>query len=60
MIGKSGEEITKIYLKYYNLFRARDLWQAHYQLFSIISLAASVELNVNKNMMTKKCRIFQN
>ena len=31
-IDKNGEEITKIYLTYYNLFIAQDLSQAHYQI----------------------------
>ena len=34
-IDKNGE---KIYLTYYNLLIAHDLWQAHYQILSIIFL----------------------
>ena len=44
----------KIYLIYYNLLIAQDLWQAHYQILSIIILKEFVELNINMNMKIKK------
>ena len=31
-----GKRLQKIYLIYYNLLMAQDLWQAHYQILSII------------------------
>ena len=33
-----GEEITKIYLTYYNFLIVQGLWQAHYEILSIIFL----------------------
>ena len=51
---KNGEEITKQYLTYYNLMIAQGLWQAHYQILSIIFLKKFIELNVNMDMMVKK------
>ena len=37
----------KIYLTYSSLLRAQDLWQAHYQVLSIIFLKEWIELNEN-------------
>ena len=51
-IDKNEEETTKN-ISYCNLLIAQDLWQAHYQILSIIFLKEFVELNVNKNMMIK-------
>ena len=51
---KNGEEITKQYLTYCNLMIAQGLWQAHYQILSIIFLKKFIELNVNMDMMVKK------
>ena len=34
---------------------ARDLYQAHYQISSIIFLKEFIELNVNSDKMIKKC-----
>ena len=48
---KMEQKLQKIYLTYYNLLIAQDLWQAHYQVFSIIFLEEFIELNVNTNMM---------
>ena len=56
-IDKNGEEITKnIYyilqiIGNYNY----DLCQTHYQILLIIFLKEFIELNVNLNMMIKKC-----
>ena len=52
---KDGEKITKIDLTYYSLLIAQDLWQTHYQILSISCLKEFIELNVNTDMMTKKC-----
>ena len=43
--------IRKAYHTYYNLMIAHDLWQAHYQILSIIFLKEFIELNVNMDMM---------
>ena len=51
-IDKNEKETTKN-ISYCNLLIAQDLWQAHYQILSIIFLKEFVELNVNKNMMIK-------
>ena len=43
----------KIYLTYSSLLRAQDLWQAHYQVLSIIFLKEWIELN-EKTIKNKK------
>ena len=48
---KIEKKLQKIYLTYYNLLIAQDLWQAHYQILSIIFLKVFIELNVNTDMM---------
>ena len=52
-------KLHKIYLTYYNLLIAQDLWRAHYQILSIIFLKESIELNVNKNMMIKNVKLAE-
>ena len=44
------KKLLKIYLTYYSLLIAQDLWQDHYQILSIIFLKEFIELNVNLNM----------
>ena len=46
----------KLYLTYYNLLVAQDLWQAYYQILSITFLREFIELNVNMGMMRKNMR----
>ena len=46
----------KIYLTYYNLLIAQDLWQAHYQILSIISLKEFIELNVYSDITIKNLK----
>ena len=41
------KKLQKIYLTYYNLLIAQDIWQVHYQVLSIIFLKKLIELNVN-------------
>ena len=41
--------LQKMYFINYNLFTVQDLWQAHYQILSIIFLEEVIELNVNKD-----------
>ena len=45
-----------MYLTYYNLLIAQDLWQAHYQILSIISLNKFIELHVNSDTMIKNVK----
>ena len=48
------KNLQKIYLTYYNLLIAQDLWQAHYQILSIIFLKKFIKLNVNTGTIKKK------
>ena len=52
-VDKTGEERTKMYVTYYILLTAQDLWQVHYQILSIIFLKEFIELNVNSDTMIK-------
>ena len=53
-IDKNGEEITKkIYRTAYSLLIAQDLWQAYYQILSIIFLKEVIKLNVNTDTVIK-------
>ena len=53
------KKLQKIYLTYYNLLIVQDLWQAHYQILSIIFLKKFIELNVNMDMMIKNVKIMK-
>ena len=55
-IDKNKKKLQKIYLTYYNLLIAQDLWQACHQILSIIFLKEFIELNVNMDMMIKNVR----
>ena len=57
-IDKNKKEITKNILqeRNYNLLIAQDLWQAHYQILSIIFLKEFIELNLNLDMMIKNLK----
>ena len=46
------KKLQKIYLTYYNLLMAQNLWLA-YQILSIIFLKEFIELNVNTDMLIK-------
>ena len=50
---KMVKKLQKVYLIYYNLLIAQDLWQAHYQILSNIFLKEFIELNVNLDMAIK-------
>ena len=54
-----GKKLQKIYLTYCNLLIAQDLWEAHYQILSIIFLKEFIELNVNKDMMIKYLKLME-
>ena len=49
------KKLQKVYLTYYSLLIAQDLWHTHYQILSIIFLKEFIELNVNMGMKIKKC-----
>ena len=53
------KKLQKIYLTYYNLLIAQDLWQAYYQILPIIFLIKFTELNGNTNMMTKNVKLVE-
>ena len=48
---KMEKKLQKTYCTYYNLLIAQGLWQAHYQILSIIFLKEFIELNVNTDMI---------
>ena len=50
------KNLQTIYPTYYNLLIAKNLWQAHYQILSIIFLEKFIKLNVNTNMMIKNSK----
>ena len=52
-------KLQKVCLIYYNLLIEQDLWQAHYQILSVIFLKEFIELNVNANMMIKSMRLVE-
>ena len=56
---KIEKKLQKIYLTYYNLLIVQDLWQAHYQILSIILLKEFIKLNVNTDMMSKKVKLAE-
>ena len=47
-----GKKVQTIYVIYYNLLTVQDLWQAYYQVLSIIYLQF-IELNVNLDPIIK-------
>ena len=52
-------KLQKIYLTYYDLLLVRDLWEAHYQILSIIFLKVFIKLNVNTDTMIKNLKIAE-
>ena len=50
------KKLQKMYLTYYNLLIVQDLWQAHYQIFSIIFLTEFIKLSVNSDMSIKNVK----
>ena len=49
--------LRKIYLAYYYLLIAQNLWQVRYQILSIIFLKELIELNVNLDTMIKNVKL---
>ena len=48
-----GNKLQKIYSTDYNLLIVQDLWQAQYQMLSIIFLKEFIKYNVNTDTMIK-------
>ena len=53
------KKLQKPYLADYNLLIVQDLWQAHYQILSIIFLKEFIELNVNVDLTIKNMRLAE-
>ena len=53
------KKLQKIYLTYYNLLTAYDLWQAHFQILSIIFLKELINLNVNMDTIIKNVKLVE-
>ena len=53
------KSLQRKFFTYYNLLTLQDLWQAHYQILSIIFLKEFIELNVNMDMMIKNVRLVE-
>ena len=51
------KKLQKTYFTHYNLLKVQDLWQSHYQIFSIIFLKELIELNVNMYMTVKNGKL---
>ena len=51
------KKLQKTYLTYSNLLIVQDLWQAHYQILSIIFQKKFIKLNVNMDMMIKNVKL---
>ena len=58
-LTKFEKKLPKIYLIYYNLLTVQDLWQAHYQILSIIFLKEVIEVHVNMDMMIKNVKLVE-
>ena len=51
------KKLQKIYLTYYNLLIVQSLWQAHYQILSIIFPKEFIKLNVNGDKIIKSVKL---
>ena len=56
---KLEKKLQKIYLTYYSSLIVQDLWEAHYQILSMIFLNDFIELNVNTDTMIKNARLVE-
>ena len=54
---KMEKKLQKLYPTGYNLLTAQDLWQAHYQIVSIIFLKEVIELHGNTDTMIKNMKL---
>ena len=53
------KNVQNIYLTYYNLWLAHDLWQAYYQILSIIFLKDFIKLNLNMDMKIETVKLLE-
>ena len=53
------DKLQKIYPLDYNLLIVQDLWQAHYQILSIILLKKFIKFNVNTDVMIKNIKLTE-
>ena len=56
---KMEKILQNIYLTYYKLLIAQDLWHAHCEILSIIFLKEFIKLNVYTDMMIKYVKIVK-
>ena len=52
------KKLQKLYLTDYNLIKAQDLWQAHYQILLIILLKELIKLNVQTVTRANRIPMF--
>ena len=52
---KMEKKLQKICFTHYYLLITQEMWQADYQILSIIFLKELIKLNVNTDTMIKKC-----
>ena len=48
-----------MYLTYYNLLIAQNLWQAHYQILSVLFMKEFRQLIVNRDMIIKYMKLLE-
>ena len=53
------KKLQKLYLIYYNLLIAQDLWQAHYQIFPIIFLKEFIKLKRKYEHIDKNVKLAE-
>ena len=53
------KKLQKIWPTYYNLLIVQDLWQANYQILSIIFLKEFIKLNVNMGTIIKDVKLVE-
>ena len=53
------KKLQKLYLTYYDLLVVQDLWQAHYQILSIIFLKEFIELSINTDTIIKNVKLME-
>ena len=53
------KKLQKIYLTYYSLLIAQDLWALHDQTLSIIYLKEFITVNINSDIMIKNEKLVE-
>ena len=53
------KKLQRIYPTDFNLLIVQDLWQAHYQIFSIAFLKEFIKLNVNTDTIVKHVKLAE-